>query len=393
MLTGELPRGRFPAPSQRAAVSAGKGSAAAGEFAAPVTSVFTSAALCWRRSRSFSKVRKTISSMRLALVSQPFLEVIVPMLATLLGWIAVALIRRSAGKLCGLGLAVFDGLIFPLLALDFGLTLFFHKLGIACHWWTQNYDERSNAALIVWSCVTWPIVDFLIIRRVWRAVNGRGSVPAPQNATRSSGELPAPLTLWSAGLMIGGCVMTGADCAFTGGSTQGVLLTIALVAVALGWIASWFALSSMHHGRIAKTWHGGLRFAAWAPLIAAAVLAVSVPTIYFLRSGGLDRISHTKRAAEQSYRTEDQVRREAEQATRKAEEAKRQLPADGLYQCLLSEGSGREWLACEARVTGLGTASGSVAGGGRVIVLSRDRLRRDFASRRLTNRAGARSTG
>lgn len=38
--------------------------------------------------------------------------------ATLLGWISVTQIRRSAGKLDGLWLAVFDGLFFPLLALD-----------------------------------------------------------------------------------------------------------------------------------------------------------------------------------------------------------------------------------------------------------------------------------
>ncbi len=37
---------------------------------------------------------------------------------TILGWISVAQIRRSEGKLYGLGLAVFDGLLFPLLALD-----------------------------------------------------------------------------------------------------------------------------------------------------------------------------------------------------------------------------------------------------------------------------------
>jgi serine/threonine protein kinase len=37
---------------------------------------------------------------------------------TILGWIAVSQIRRSAGKLHGLWLAVFDGLLFPLLALD-----------------------------------------------------------------------------------------------------------------------------------------------------------------------------------------------------------------------------------------------------------------------------------
>src|SRR5207245_1444637 len=44
-----------------------------------------------------------------------------PFGTTILGWISVTQIRRSAGRLHGLGLAVFDGLVFPLLALDFVL--------------------------------------------------------------------------------------------------------------------------------------------------------------------------------------------------------------------------------------------------------------------------------
>ena len=41
-----------------------------------------------------------------------------PLGTTMLGWMAVSQIRRSAGKLHGMGLAMFDGLVFPLLALD-----------------------------------------------------------------------------------------------------------------------------------------------------------------------------------------------------------------------------------------------------------------------------------
>jgi hypothetical protein len=37
---------------------------------------------------------------------------------TILGWIAVSQIRRSMGRLQGMGLAVFDGMVFPLLVLD-----------------------------------------------------------------------------------------------------------------------------------------------------------------------------------------------------------------------------------------------------------------------------------
>src|SRR5262249_50236320 len=42
-----------------------------------------------------------------------------PFATTILGWISVSQIRQARGRLCGLGLAVFDGLLFALLALDF----------------------------------------------------------------------------------------------------------------------------------------------------------------------------------------------------------------------------------------------------------------------------------
>ncbi|HSP43762.1 MAG TPA: serine/threonine-protein kinase, partial [Luteolibacter sp.] len=45
------------------------------------------------------------------------LGVTAPFGTTILGWISIAGIRRSSGKLYGLGLAVFDGLLFPLLIL------------------------------------------------------------------------------------------------------------------------------------------------------------------------------------------------------------------------------------------------------------------------------------
>ena len=41
-----------------------------------------------------------------------------PFGTTLLGWIAIAQIRRSAGRVYGLGLAVIDGLLYPLLTLE-----------------------------------------------------------------------------------------------------------------------------------------------------------------------------------------------------------------------------------------------------------------------------------
>jgi serine/threonine protein kinase len=85
---------------------------------------------------------------------------------TLLGWMAVSQIRRSEGKLHGLGLAVFDGLLFPLLALDAGLVMIWANLLSSKHW------------LLVLSVASVALVDFLIIRRVWRAVNKPVGAPA-----------------------------------------------------------------------------------------------------------------------------------------------------------------------------------------------------------------------
>jgi hypothetical protein len=94
-----------------------------------------------------------------------------PFITTILGWIAVSQIRRSSGKLYGLGLALFDGLFFPLLALDYAIAFFINSAGIAFHLWTQEYDEVSNAWLTILSIITWVIVDFIIIRWCWRVVN------------------------------------------------------------------------------------------------------------------------------------------------------------------------------------------------------------------------------
>jgi hypothetical protein len=116
------------------------------------------------------------------LVGLPTLTVFTaPIGTTILGWVAVAQIRRSGGKLHGLWLAVFDGLFFLLLALDYGITWFLDELGIAFHFWTHNYDPISNAFLTVCSISVWLVVDWLIIRRVWHAVNQPTQSPASQS--------------------------------------------------------------------------------------------------------------------------------------------------------------------------------------------------------------------
>src|SRR6185295_14969813 len=102
-----------------------------------------------------------------------------PFGTTILGWIGVAQIRRSAGKLYGLGLAVFDGLFFPLLALD-ALIFFIGARGFVpvlrrmlaengfrdTRLWDVSLALCATVLLLI--CA---ILDLLIIRRVWRAAN------------------------------------------------------------------------------------------------------------------------------------------------------------------------------------------------------------------------------
>ena len=97
---------------------------------------------------------------------------------TLLGWMAVSQIRRSVGKLYGLGLAVFDGLLFPLLALDGVILTIGTGLGSFAKDWINQHGLHESVwndvvpfsiALLIYGGIA--IADYWIIRRVWRAVN------------------------------------------------------------------------------------------------------------------------------------------------------------------------------------------------------------------------------
>jgi len=104
---------------------------------------------------------------------------------TLFGWIAITQIRNSRGQLSGMGFAVCNGVVFPLLALDW-LLLAAEMQG------RVHIYEGPPAAVHLVSKVRvispWPMVlilavialaDFFIIRLVWRAVNHPRRVPKP----------------------------------------------------------------------------------------------------------------------------------------------------------------------------------------------------------------------
>jgi serine/threonine protein kinase len=126
-----------------------------------------------------------------------------PFGATILGWVAVSQIRRSAGKLYGLWLAVFDGLLFPLLALDAGLLAVCMVATVAITGTNSPENQARAVCMLVWVLLSLTI-DWLIIRRVWRAVSN------PQGSAKEATTAPAaphlskrgPLALvWGASLV------------------------------------------------------------------------------------------------------------------------------------------------------------------------------------------------
>jgi tRNA A-37 threonylcarbamoyl transferase component Bud32 len=136
-----------------------------------------------------------------------------PFGTTILGWIAVSQIRRSAGKLYGLWLAVFDGLLFPLLVLNaliIGL-----NIGLVLYAFSQLMVPASKFLFVLGALPALgavPVIDFFISRRVWRAVNqplsdataGMGDTgikPAPKNSTG------AVLAIVSGVLVAGGLIV------------------------------------------------------------------------------------------------------------------------------------------------------------------------------------------
>ena len=110
---------------------------------------------------------------------------------TLLGGIATRQIRRSAGQVSGLKLAVTARLFFPLLALDGLIALGWYWL---VRWlWPESssqdlpsaFDAIRNTTIITTALVVVSViaVDSLIIRKVWRSanspLNGQQQSPTP----------------------------------------------------------------------------------------------------------------------------------------------------------------------------------------------------------------------
>ncbi len=96
-----------------------------------------------------------------------------PVGAMVLGLVAISQIRRSAGRLYGLGLALFDAIVFPLLLLDVAIFVLWGFLlhaifGTQISGGPGGIAKLLTLAATVLMCL---VVDFLLVRWAWRSVN------------------------------------------------------------------------------------------------------------------------------------------------------------------------------------------------------------------------------
>ena len=116
-----------------------------------------------------------------------------PFGTTILGFVAIGQIRRSAGRLYGLPLAVFDALLFPLLLLDgiilvaiAGVTMAILTLsGLRNRELWEVLPEAITLAISL-PIIAW--VDYRIVRAVWRNATGLEPPPKPIVAAAVSGQ-------------------------------------------------------------------------------------------------------------------------------------------------------------------------------------------------------------
>ena len=93
--------------------------------------------------------------------------VLSPFVATILGILGIAEIRRSKGKKYGMPLAVFVGMFYPVIF----ITLFLFTLG----WLLLGNIDGWDIIPVVWFFLVL-VIDYLIIRAVWNMATKRNQV-------------------------------------------------------------------------------------------------------------------------------------------------------------------------------------------------------------------------
>ena len=96
---------------------------------------------------------------------QGSISLLAPIGTTVLGWLAVSRIRRSGGKLRGLGLAVFDGLLFPMIASNLMVLLPIIR-------GARGLEHLTLGVIVLWTVALGCLVtsDVFFVRLVWHRV-------------------------------------------------------------------------------------------------------------------------------------------------------------------------------------------------------------------------------
>ncbi|MCC6884431.1 MAG: hypothetical protein IT576_19890 [Verrucomicrobiales bacterium] len=181
-----------------------------------------------------------------------------PFGTTILGWVAVSQIRRSAGKVHGLALALFDGLLFPLMILSAVIAMactalakmfvdFYANPLVAGHAHIPLVTRMANGLslnkelAVITGVIAAIVVNVLIVRAVLRAV--RKDVSSTPPASRAVGNEV---------------------------QVASIAIILALIATALG------ALAAIRHGGAWPAMALSLLFAGMAILMALPVSRSSV---------------------------------------------------------------------------------------------------------------------
>ena len=203
MLTGELPLGRFPPPSQKVRIDVRLDEVVlrslekaperryqhASEVKTQVETIVARSAPPPAPEQRLSGLALAGAITGLAALALLVLSYLTPLgglpklllvaialpVTTLLGGLAVAEIRRSDGRERGLGLAVFDLLLFPLLAIgSLILWLSYELLRFASAWILARPASLSEPDLAIVAIAALPaavLADILVARWVWRVAH------------------------------------------------------------------------------------------------------------------------------------------------------------------------------------------------------------------------------
>jgi len=95
-----------------------------------------------------------------------------PFGTTILGYVALSHIRHSAGRLYGLGLALFDALLFPLLLVDGLVFVLVTVIVSALVYWLPGPAPLNSALsphlILLPAGLVSIVLDYFIVRKVWR---------------------------------------------------------------------------------------------------------------------------------------------------------------------------------------------------------------------------------